>query len=154
SKNLDLLCSQIVLHSKDKKYEYQFDRLEFISQINRFNVGTIRILPQLGENEFAESFKYQKDRYHFVFENLSLLHISRAAFWRKELEADTLVIGQSSFRIYRDISRPHDSLSRVGKYPQQLLTDLSFPIHIGTVLFSHSFIEYKEKNGKSDSSGK
>ncbi|HEX4851391.1 MAG TPA: hypothetical protein VFV08_11320, partial [Puia sp.] len=154
SKNLDFLCKQLVLHSKDKKYEYQFDRLEFISQINRFNIGEIRILPQLGEKEFAESFKYQKDRYQFIFKNFSLLHINRAALWRKHLEADTLKIGQSSFKIYRDISKPHDSLTRVGKYPQQLLTDLPFPLYIETVLFPHSFIEYKEKNGKSDSSGK
>ncbi|PWT72906.1 MAG: hypothetical protein C5B59_14715 [Bacteroidetes bacterium] len=154
SKNLDLLCNQIVLHSKDRKYQFLFDHLEFISQINRFNIGSVRIIPQLSEQEFAESFKYQKDRYHFIFDNVSLRNIKREALWRKQIEADSLIIGQSSFRIYRDISRPHDSISRVGKYPQQLMTDLPLPLHISIILFPHSFIEYKEKNGKSDSSGK
>jgi hypothetical protein len=65
-----------------------------------------------------------------------------------------LVIDKSSFRIFRDLSYPRDTISKVGKYPQQQLMRLPVPVLIKKMVFVHSFIEYKEKNARSDSAGK
>lgn len=154
SKNIDILCKEFILHSSDKKYMYHFENLEYISQINGFKARRIRIVPQLSEEAFNNTLKFQKDRYDFEFENLVLHNIDRQSLWRKSIQADELLIGKSSFKIYRDISLPHDSISRVGAFPQQLLMRLSIPVNIRKVVFHQSFIEYKEKNAKSDSSGK
>lgn len=154
SRNLDLGCREIIIPSRNKKYQFHFEDLAFSSRNNRFNAGRIRIMPLLGEAEFAASYPYSKDRYDFVFENLSLININRESLWHKRIEADSLLVSKSSFKVYRDISRPHDSVSRVGLYPQQLLMRLRIPIAIKKIVFPHSFIEYKEKNGKSDESGK
>jgi len=154
SKNIDLLCKEIAIFSKNKTYSYHFEDLEFISQVKSFKAGRIRIVPQLSEEAFTKTLKYSKDLYDFTFEGLVLRNLSLRDLWRKMIVADEMVVSKSSFKIYRDISLPHDSVSRVGAFPQQQLMKIPFPINIRKVVMHRSFIQYKEKNAKSDSSGK
>jgi hypothetical protein len=154
SRQLDIACDEIQLPSKNRKYRLHIEKLGFASRHNTFHVGSIRLIPQLSETEFAASFPTQKDRYDFMLEGISLVNIDRGSLWHKRLVADSLIIEKSSFKIYRDISYPGDSISRVGKYPQQQLMKLPVPILIKRAIISRSFIEYKEKNAKSDSAGK
>jgi len=154
SKNVEVGCEELILPSKDKKYRLQIRDLLFRSRENSLYVGVLKMTPQLGEAEFARSFPVQKDRYDFNLKGISLLHINRGALWRKKLEADSLVIAESSFKIFRDLSYPRDTVVKVGKYPHQQLMHLPVPMNIGKVVVVHSFIEYKEKNAKSDSAGK
>ncbi len=154
SRELDMACDQLLLPSKNKKYKLLVGHLRFMSRNNSLSIGQFKLTPQLSEAEFAASFPIQKDRYDFSLEGISLLHIDREGLWHKKIEADSLVIQKSSFKIYRDLSRPKDTTSKVGKYPQQQLMRLPIPIDIRKVIFQHSYIEYKEKNGKSDSAGK
>lgn len=154
SRQLDIACDEIQLPSKNRKYRLHIEKLGFTSRHNTFHIGSIRLIPQLSETEFAASFPTQKDRYDFMLEGISLVNIDRGSLWHKRLVADSLIIEKSSFKIYRDISYPGDSISRVGKYPQQQLMKLPVPILIKRAIISRSFIEYKEKNAKSDSAGK
>ncbi|HEY4208121.1 MAG TPA: hypothetical protein VGM31_14955 [Puia sp.] len=154
SRGLTLDCRELVLPSKNKKYMVGVSGLRFTSQDNSLHVAQVNITPRQSETAFAASFPMQKDRYHFQLQDITLHHIDRRALWRKTIQADSLVIGESIFKVYRDISRPPDTTSKVGKYPQQLLMHLPFPLTIGRVVFVHCFIEYKEKNGRSDSAGK
>ncbi|MBS1597737.1 MAG: hypothetical protein JST75_05900 [Bacteroidetes bacterium] len=154
SKNIDALCKEIAIYSEDKNYIYHFENLEFISQVKSFKAGRICIEPTSSEEAFTNHLKFQKDQYDFAFENLVLRDMNLQNLWRKTIEADELFIGKSSFKIYRDIALPHDSISRVGAFPQQQLMRLSIPVNIRKVVFQNSFIQYKEKNAKSDTSGK
>lgn len=154
SRNLTMGCEEMLLPTKNKKYKLHIGDLQFASRDNSLYIGQIKLSPQLPEEQFAQSFPIQKDRYDFLLEGIRLMHIDREHIWRKRIEADSLVIQHSSFKIYRDLSRPGDTTSKVGKYPQQQLMRLPIPIHIKKIIFAQSFIEYKEKNGKSDSAGK
>ncbi|MFI5192960.1 MAG: hypothetical protein ACHQD7_02850 [Chitinophagales bacterium] len=154
AREIAISCSDLSLNSKDKKYKYIFSGLEYHSDQNRLHAAKILVEPQLSEAAFAASYKYSKDRYHFIIENLDVRHINRYALFSQRLMADSLILGNSSFKIFRDISNPHDSVDRTEKYPQQSLMKLPFQVNIHTVIFNRSFIEYKEKNAKSDSSGK
>ncbi|HMH22539.1 MAG TPA: hypothetical protein VK563_12225 [Puia sp.] len=154
SRNLDMDCDEIALPSGNKKYRLRVEKLRFTGRDNSFYIGSVRLIPQLPEAEFARSFPVQKDRYDFAMEGISLRNIDRGGIWRKRIEADSLIIGKSSFKVYRDLSQPRDTISIVGNYPHQLLMRLPIPVHIRKLIFLHSFIEYKEKNGKSDSAGK
>lgn len=154
SSSLEMEGEEMLLPLRNKKYELQIGHLRFTSQDNSVYIGQVKLIPRLSEEDFARSFPVQKDRYHFSLEGISLRHIDRAALWHKQLEADSLVIRESSFKIYRDLSQPRDTISRVGKYPWQQLMRLPIPVNIKKVLFVHSFVEYKEKNAKSDSAGK
>ena len=154
SRNLDLSCRDISIGSKDKKYIVGLQGLEYSSTDDRFSIHNIDITPQLSEEAFTRSLSKQKDRYNITMSGIHLTGIQREALWQKKIVADSLIIGQSSFKIYRDISLPHDSLNRVGKFPHQMLMDLPLPVYIKTMWLQSSFVEYKEKNAKTDSSGK
>ena len=43
-----------------------------------------------------------------------------------DIVADSLIIGETNIRVFRDRSYPDDKLSRVGQFPQQLL--MSMPV--------------------------
>jgi hypothetical protein len=154
SRSLDMACDEIQLPSKNKKYRIHIARVAFNSREDELFVGRLRVIPQLSEIAFAASYPVSKDRYDFSLENIRLVHLDRRSLWHKQIEADSLVIGESAFSIYRDLSYPHDTISKVGKYPQQQLMRLPVPINFRKVFFKHSFIEYKEKNARSDSAGK
>jgi len=154
SRELSLECKKLELPAGNKRYTIGIDSLRFTSTDNTLQVAQVKITPRLSEAAFAASIPIQKDRYDFLLRNIALRHIDRKAVWGKAIRADSLVIGESAFRVYRDISRPPDTSSKVGKYPQQQLMRLPFPVSIGRIVLPHSFIEYKEKNGKSHSSGR
>lgn len=147
-------CAGLELPSKNKKYRLQIGQLTYASRGDALSVGQFRLIPRLSEKAFAASYPVSKDRYDFSLEDIRLLHISRSGIWHKRIEADSLVIGQSSFKIYRDLSYPHDTISKVGKYPQQQLMRLPVELSIHHVVLNRSFIEYKERNARSDSAGK
>jgi hypothetical protein len=152
SKNLELNCESILIPSRDRKYHFSFQGLRFYSQAALFRAKQIAITPQLSEEAFAHSFKKQNDRFDLVFKDISLYHIDLNALWAKKIVADTMRIIHSSFKVYRDISMPLDSTSKVGNYPQELLMKLKIPLHLKKILFDQSLVIYKEKNGKTDSS--
>jgi hypothetical protein len=146
-------CASLKLPSADHQYEYHFKELEYSSAAGNFQVKRIEVLPQLSETAFANASKFSRDRYDFILEGIRV-NIDRQAMLHKRLLADSMIIRQSSFKIFRDISHPHDSLSRVGTYPQQQLQKLDLPVNVRHLILDHSFVEYKERNNRSDSSGK
>lgn len=154
SRGLTMGCEELLLPTKNKKYKLHIGSLRFESRQNSLYIGQISVLPQLSEAAFARSFPVQKDRYDFLLEGVSLRHINRKYLWLKRIEADSLVVERSSFKIYRDLSYPRDTVSKVGKYPQQQLMRLPVPVNVRKLVFMRSFIAYKEKNAKSDSAGK
>jgi hypothetical protein len=154
SKSVDVTCDEILLPSKNKDYHFHIEKLQFSSRNNSFEIGRVKIIPQLPEDEFARASPVQRDRYDFILEGIALQNISMKSLWQKKIEADSLIINKSSFKIFRDLSYPRDTLSRVGKYPQQMLMHVPVPFLIKKLIFINSFIEYKEKNAKSDSAGK
>jgi len=154
ARDLDMTCDEMQFPSESKRYKFQMAGLRFLGKDNTLSIGQLKVIPQLPEEEFVRSFPVQKDRYDFSFEWVRLVHISRGGLWHKRIEADSLSIGKSSFKVYRDLSRPGDTTSKVGKYPQQQLMRLPIPVNIRKMMFAETFIEYKEKNGKSDSAGK
>lgn len=154
SRNLELNCQHISIPSKDKKYLFQFENIGFNSANNQFSIGQLNVLPKLSEPEFAKESRIQKDRYDFHLQDIRIFPINREALWHKRIEVDSMIIVNGSFKIFRDLSYPHDSINRVGIYPQQQIKKLPLPVYLKKIVCRKCFVEYKEKNAKSDSSGK
>lgn len=155
SKNIDLACKEIILEGKRKKYKTYLERIECTSVNNSFSMLELRVVPTLSEVGFAKAARVQKDRYDFTFENIKITNIDRQKLWRKRIEADELSVQKSSFKIYRDLSYPRDSIQKLtGNFPQQQLMRLPVQLALKKIILPHSFIEYKEKNAKSHQSGK
>jgi hypothetical protein len=154
AREISVRCNELSLLSKDKRTKYIFSGLDYYSPANRLQVSKIRIQPLLSESDFARSFTYSKDRLDFILEKVDIRNINRFALFSQRLLAESMTIENSSFKIFRDISHPHDSVDRTKTYPQEALMNLALPINIRKLTLLHSFLEYKEKNAKSDSSGK
>ena len=152
SDNFDISCEELRYPTNDKQYRFYIDKIHFSSKNNKLEIGRLHLAPLLSEEAFSKVFRL--DRFNFVFEGISFQHINLQSLWHKQIEADRLIVNKSSFNIYRDLTYPNDSMHIIHRYPQKQIQDIPFPVLIKQAIFVHSFIEYEEKNAKSDSSGK
>ena len=154
SKEISVHVHRVDIPQKNKIYDLQVTDLDFNSQTRALHTGQLRLIPRLSETAFARSNHFAKDRFDIHAGSIEIKNINRSALLDQQLVADTIRISDGSFRIFRDKSYPHDSVDRTHDYPQEAIMRLSLPVNIKTVIIRDSYIEYKEKNDKSDSSGK
>jgi hypothetical protein len=147
-------CNLLEMPSKKKDYDFKISGLDYNSQSSLLHTDQIRLIPLLSETAFAKANKYSNDRYNILIGSMDIIHLNRQALLRQQFISDSLILTDASFRIFRDKSAPHDSIDRTHDYPQEAIMKLSLPVYIGKILIRNSYIEYKEKNDKSDSSGK
>jgi hypothetical protein len=143
-----------LIKNKTSTYFYRFEEFNFSNNGGLFSIKSAQIEPQLSEEKFAAFSKVQKDRFNFSFKNVSLKRINLNRLMLGDVVADSLVIQDCNVKIYRDRNYPGDKLSKVGQFPQQLLMKMPIVLSLRKLLVSHAFIEYKEKNPKSDYNGK
>jgi hypothetical protein len=154
SKEIFVHAKRVDIPQKNNPYDLRVAELDFNSQSRIIHTGPVSMIPRLSEAAFARSYHFAKDRFDIRVRNLEIKNISRSSLLDQELVADTVQIRDASFRIFRDKSYPHDSVDRTHDYPQESIMRLLVPVNIKTVIIRDSYIEYKEKNDKSDSSGK
>src|SRR5450432_1028805 len=147
-------CNRLELPAKDKMSDFEITGLDYNSQTGNLRTDQIRLIPGLSEDAFVKVNKYAKDRLNISIGRLNMTHINRQALLHQQVVADTLQLTNASFHIFRDKSKPHDSIDRTHDYPQDVIMRLPISVHIKTIHLKDSYIEYKEKNDISDSSGK
>ncbi|AXY72646.1 hypothetical protein D3H65_01060 [Paraflavitalea soli] len=147
-------CKKASWTSKNKLYHYEVRDIDLNSGAKQLSVHRFVMDPRMPEQKFLQQFKYANDRFDIDLQQVRVTNLNVPLLLREQVKADSLISGKSSIRIYRDLSYPHDKKSRVGTYPQQAVMKLPMEVDIGQALFHNSFIEYKERNGKSEKSGK
>jgi hypothetical protein len=154
AKKAELTVGNMLLKSKKKPYEYRLTDLVVHSATKVFAIRNMFVIPLLSEPAFMRNSKLQTDRLDFELSDIRFRNINVQELLNANILADTLNIERSSFKIFRDLSYPRDKLDRTLKFPQQQLTNSPISIALKTVVLQHAYVEYKEKNPKSDSSGK
>jgi hypothetical protein len=147
-------CNQLELPAKNKVYDFKITGLDYNSQSGNLHTDQIRLIPSLSETAFVKANKYSKDRFNIAIGSLDIIHIKRQALLHQQLVADSLQITDAYFHDFMDKSSPHDSVDRTHDYPQESIMRLSLPVYVKKIILRESYIEYKEKNDESDSSGK
>jgi hypothetical protein len=147
-------CKKARWNSKNKLYNYQVREINLNSGEKKLAINQVMIDPTLPEQKFIQQFKYATDRFDVNLQQVRLVNLDIPSLLRGQVRADSLVSGKSNIHIYRDLSYPHDGKNRIGTYPHQMLHKLPVDLTIKKALFNNSFIEYKERNGKSEQSGK
>ena len=145
-KELDLKCPGISYVSGDGLYRNDFINIEYNSLRNQLSIGNLRIKPQLSEEAFTAKMPFQKDRYDVDIKNIILKEVNLAKIIEKQIFANEITASNGSIKIYRDVSKPLDGISKIGNYPQQLLIKSDIPIDIRHAFLNNFYIEYKEKN--------
>lgn len=159
AKNVQVSGEKALIKNKPSTYFYKFDGFSFTKNnehagTGSFSIRSVQIEPQLSEDKFAAYSKIQVDRFKLDFLKLSLKEVNLARIMAGDIVADSLIIGESKVRIYRDRNYPGDGKSKVGQFPHQLLMKMPIIVSLKKVLIGNSFIEYKEKNPKSDYNGR
>ena len=154
SRNLAIHCNLLAIPHIGKFYGLQVSGLDFNSETKSLHTKEIRFRPLLSEPDFAKANHFAKDRLDFTIGNTGLVNIRRTELLHERLIADTLTMNNANFKIFRDKSYPHDSVDRTDSYPQQAIMRLPFKMSFSRLQINDSYIEYKEKNDQSDSSGK
>ena len=154
SKQFNLNIARLVWPSPDKLYDYAVKGISLHSSNKTLAVREIAMLPRLGEQEFVNAMPTQTDRFNFGFTNIVFSGMNIGSLFNEYVEAGALTIGGASLRIYRDLAKPRDRVSRVGKYPHQVMDEIPLRFNIKKVNVRNSYIEYKERNHITRQSGK
>ncbi len=153
TKEAEISCDKISVNSKDGMYKYTLQNAAINSLQKQLTINSFIIKPFLPENAFAEKAHFQKDRYDVVLRGIALKNINLKNVFDNKIIASSLVIKNVSAKDYVDLQKPMSGKNKVGNYPAQLLNKIDFPINISHVLLQNAFVEYREKETLSDSTG-
>lgn len=153
SNEVEIACNRISVNSKDGLYNYSFQNIVLNTLQKQLRLGSVSINPLLNEISFANKAHFQKDRYDVKLNGISLRNIGMKNLIDKKIIASDLVINNASVKIYRDLQKPLSAKSKVGNYPPKMLKRLDVPINISRATLLNTYVEYKEKEVLSDSTG-
>ncbi len=154
AKNLAIQCNVLKLPFKNRFYTLEVHGLAFNTISKQLHTDKIILKPSLSETDFARAHKFAVDRFDISVEGLDICGINPQSLQLGRLMADSIRISELSFRDFRNISYPHDSVDRTDFYPHVAIMNLPLKMYISKVMVKEGYVEYKEKNDKSDSSGK
>ncbi|MEO6135190.1 MAG: hypothetical protein ABIP35_08560 [Ginsengibacter sp.] len=150
---VDISLSSLAMKSKDNKYDFKFNTISLNSLKKQLQIGSFKIIPYTGEISFAAREHFQSDRYDVSLSGIALNGIAMNDLLDNKLIADELIINNTVGKIYRDLTKPLEKKSKVGNYPSQLLKKLDMPVKVSKAVLRNAYIEYKEKEVVSDSTG-
>jgi hypothetical protein len=153
TKEAQISCDKISLNSEDGFYHYVANNITLNSLQKQLDIGSIAVKPLLSEKTFANRNHFQKDRYDLLLRTITLKNIDMKNLLDKKIFASNLTVANTSIKIYRDLTKPLSSKSKVGNYPSQMLKKLNVPVNISNATLSNVFIQYTEHEKISDSSG-
>ncbi|MGI8637293.1 MAG: hypothetical protein ACR2KZ_18015, partial [Segetibacter sp.] len=149
--------SAISVKSGNNLYEYKALGITLNSRTKTIRVNSFRIVPQLNEEAFVRKVGYQTDRYDILIKDLRANDVDAEKLVKGEINIGNISTTGSSVKVFRDLSYPIDSAAKRSQrmtYPHQLIHKLGIPIKISKFTLANTYIEYKEKNAKSHSSGR
>ncbi len=148
---------EISLTSPDKLYEYRITGMKLNSLHKNIFIKEARIIPRFNEPDFVKKAHYQTDRFDISIRHIDCKGADIGKLIKGEIDINNITATNNSVKVFRDLSYPKDTLSNRGPqkdFPHQLLNDLSFKIKINRLIATKTYIEYKEKNAKTNSSGR
>jgi hypothetical protein len=153
AQNATLEVNKLLLRKRDHLYHYQFNGIELSSANRSFAIKHLQIIPLLGEEAHMRAVKWQTDRLDFDLYNLLFKQVNVQEILNGNLIANELTIKNARFRVFRDKAYPMKKESKVGHYPQQEFLKVPVDVAIKKVIVQNGYIEYKEKEVLTGSSG-
>ena len=151
--NWSLSADGFSFMSENKRYKMQVGAFDINNVNSTMRISNFSVLPQLSEAAFSKSLRYQDDLYDLNFKNIELGGIdTKLLITKKRLEVETATL-QPSIKAFNDRTVPFNPASKVGKYPQQLLQKIKFPISIKNMIIKNGYVAYKERGAVSGETG-
>ena len=154
SKSIELECGAVRWSSKNNLYHYGADSIRLNSASRTVDIHRFYIDPQLPEDAFVRSLPTQDDRFDFAVNGIRITGIDYLGLFNERVTADSVVLRDANFKIYRDLNIRRDKKNRVGTYPHQAIAKLPIPVMVKKLVIQHSYIEYKERGIITKQSGR
>ena len=153
SEHAKLTVPLLTIRDKKGLYNFRFNDIAVNSDDRIFFVKGVYVLPLLNENTFMQAARWQTDRFSFDFSDVRFKNTDIHQLLEGNMIADSMIIAKSVFKIFRDLSYQRENKSKVGNYPHQALLRAPMDVSLKNVVIQNGYIEYKEKNPKSNNSG-
>lgn len=149
----ELSAGSFAFVTKEKLYQFSAAGLQLNNKAGTIKIKQVLLKPLVTEAEFVKLSTVQRDRLDFNFSNIFLKGVNfKKLVSSKILEIETASL-QPVLKISDDRTLPFNTVSRVGKYPQQALAQLAFPFFIKKIIVNNGAVFYTEKARKSEMTG-
>jgi hypothetical protein len=128
----------------DSLYHLDFRDFSFSPTRRSMAVATVELIPRLSKPAFYRAVKYDKDRMHFIYRNVTMRHIDiDRIIQRQQFHIGSSVVGSFWGEVMNNYNWPKRKPPiRPDAYPHQKLQNLAFDITIDTMKMHNSFFRY------------
>jgi hypothetical protein len=128
----------------DSLYHLDFRDFSFSPTRRSMAVATVELMPRLSKPAFYRAVKYDKDRMHFIYRNVTMRHIDiDRIIQRQQFHIGSSVVGSFWGEVMNNYNWPKRKPPiRPDAYPHQKLQNLAFDITIDTMKMHNSFFRY------------
>lgn len=138
----------------DSNYTIQIEQFTASTAKGYARVKGLRLIPKLGEMEFARNFRMQKDRYRVSADDIRLNNIDYGMLnLNRRLIASGLTLQKADLSIFLNRSMPDSLRDRGRNFPQFSLQRFGLDSKVDTVSILDSRVSYSEYNPDSRRKG-
>lgn len=140
----------------DKMYNLKLSQLDFRASTGKLRISKFAVEPVYDEMKFGKVAGYARDRFDILMNDISLKGINLPLYIsRQELRAKEMTIANGYVAVFNNNSLPKkEKENRIGKYPHQLLQNLSSPVSVDKIHLKDINISYSVYNLESQQKGK
>ncbi len=126
-------------------------------QIRENTITTVKnfhLQPAYSQQEFSKRLNVQTDRFNIKVPSLIVDNFDYTEFLNnRAMIAAQVILNNADIDVYNDRTLPHNTKSKVGSYPHQLLNKAGFPINVPLIKVRSSKVAYREKNADTKKTG-
>jgi hypothetical protein len=138
----------------DSLYHLDFTNFSFSPSRRSMAVARVELRPRLTKLAFYQAVKYDKDRIHLVYNNVTMRRIDLERIVnRQQFHIGSAVVGSFWGEVFNNYAWPKRKPPlRPDAYPHQKLQELAYDITIDTMAMHNSYFRYVIAARKSEES--
>jgi len=130
-------------------YRHSCKNLRFNSEENKLTATDFRMKLRVTEAEFYRQNNTQKEIYDLVFPTIEFDHIDRNRLKTdKVFSSTTAYLNHSKITVSIDRRHPPNTISKLGKFPNQVLMNMKLPLEIARIKINNGSVAYTEVSDK------
>ncbi|MCB0697112.1 MAG: hypothetical protein KDC07_07090 [Chitinophagaceae bacterium] len=145
----EIIVGNFSYASPSSMYNYSCTNLRFSSQENKITARDLRIRLKGTTAEFYRKVDMQKEIYDLNFPTIEFDKIDRNKLKQEHiLTSSAVYLNHSSMEILLDRRHPANTISKLGKFPNQVVRNMKLPIYIGEIKINKGSVAYAEISNK------
>jgi hypothetical protein len=149
----NMQADDFAFKSKDNNYTISFNGLKVDKATSTASIRSLKVKPVQSEEAMTSKLTYQQDIYNIEMNEIKLLGVDINKFINESSLQIQEVVMNLALKVYHDRSLKESPVSKVGKYPHQLLLHIDLPLNIQKAFLKNSMASYKERSKETQEIG-